>query len=61
MIIGKDAAFTYVHCITTGGLFASVTFRKSPEKGIGKCIFTEVSKDLIVDFEGRKVGLTQLA
>jgi hypothetical protein len=33
-----------------------VTFSQSPEKRIGESIFTEVGKDLIIDFERGEVG-----
>jgi hypothetical protein len=33
-----------------------MAFRKSPEEGVGECVFTEVAKDFIVDLEGSEVS-----
>lgn len=48
---------TYVHGIATSGLFTSVTFGKSPVKGVGQSVFTEVGKDLLIKLESGEVGL----
>jgi hypothetical protein len=37
-------------------LFASVAFSQSPEERVGKSIFTEVSKYLVVNLESGEVG-----
>lgn len=47
---------TYVHSITTGRLFTSVTLSEGPEKRVGKSVFTEVTKGLIFDLVCGEVG-----
>jgi len=49
-----------IHGVTTSGDFTSMTFGKSPEESVRQSIFSEVTKDLVVNLEGGEVGYSSL-
>jgi len=57
---GHSDKKTYIHGVSSRGLFTSMTFSQSPEKRIGQSIFPEVGKNFTLDFESRKISFVKL-
>lgn len=52
---------TYVHGVSSRRLLACVTFGKSPVERVGKGVFAEVAKNLIVNLESGEVGCSKVS
>ena len=59
-VVRAKGRCAYIHGVTTSGDFTSMTFGKSPEESVRQSIFSEVTKDLVVNLEGGEVGYSSL-